>query len=429
MIDDGQVSGQQLLVVGLCFICNMLDGFDITAMAVVANAVAQDLLLTPERLGWIFSFALAGMMGGAMLLAPLADIIGRRKLIVAAVIIVGISVLLTARASSLAEFALLRLIAGAGAGAMLASQATLAAEYSPNRFKALSVAVATSGYPAGAMLTSVAANFITPEYGWPGMFWFGGWATLVMGGVAWLLIPESLKFLFERRPKNALQRANKILRKLGKSEIVSMPALTEADLKDRASFIDTLKKLTSSEQRSTTLQLWAAFFMAFSTLYFLMSWIPKLIEDSGFTVADGRMAFLLFNLGAIVGIYLLGILSTRRQLSKVIATFALASAVGMVLYANLPENINVMLATIFFVGLFQQGAFNGLYCAAAIAYPTEMRSTGVGWAIGLGRLGAVLGPAVAGYLIAGGVGMSENFLIFAIPMAISAMFAWRLRIR
>jgi AAHS family 4-hydroxybenzoate transporter-like MFS transporter len=195
VIDNGKISGQQLLVVGLCMFFNMLDGFDITAMAVVASAVSTELELTADRLGWIFSFALLGMMGGAMFLAPLSDIVGRRKMIIASVFLVGVSILLTANATTLTEFIVLRFISGLGAGVMLACQATLAAEYSPEKYRTLSVAMVTSGYPMGAMFTSVVAGIVMPEYGWRGMFMFGGVLTLSMGMVAWLFIPESLKNL------------------------------------------------------------------------------------------------------------------------------------------------------------------------------------------------------------------------------------------
>jgi MFS family permease len=170
VIDRGGITLQQMLVVGLCLFFNMLDGFDITAMAVVASAVSTELQLTPDRLGWIFSFALAGMMCGAMFLAPVSDIIGRRKLIILAVGLIGVSIIFTATATTLTEFIILRFISGLGAGAMLASQAALASEYSPDKYKALSVAAVTSGYPLGAMMTSVIAGYILPDYGWRGMF-------------------------------------------------------------------------------------------------------------------------------------------------------------------------------------------------------------------------------------------------------------------
>jgi len=429
VIDNGKVSGQQLLVVGLCMFFNMLDGFDITAMAVVATSVATDLQLSADKLGLIFSFALAGMMCGAMFLAPVSDIIGRRKLIVVCLILVGVSILFTASASTLTEFIVLRFISGLGAGAMLACQATLAAEYSPEKYRSLSVAAVTAGYPLGAMMTSVVAGRIMPYYGWEGMFWFGGGLTLVMGLVAWALIPESLKYLFERRPENALQRVNKILAKLKKSTLERLPDVQDERAEKRRGLADNMTNLLARKHRTATLTLWTTFFLCFSTLYFLMSWIPKLMEQSGFSAASGRDAFFLFNLGGFIGILVLGTIAIRWQLSKIVSIFLFASAVLMVIFAAAPNQLTLLLLITFLVGFLQQGGFTGLYAVAAKTYPTEIRSTGIGWAIGLGRIGAVAGPGIAGYLIAAGLDMSANYYVFAVPMAIGGLLAYRLHVR
>jgi benzoate transport len=427
VIDRGGVTTQQMLVVGLCLFFNMLDGFDITAMAVVASSVSTDLQLTPDRLGWIFSFALAGMMGGAMFLAPVSDIIGRRKLIIISIAIIGISIIFTATATTLTEFIILRFISGLGAGAMLASQAALASEYSPDKYKALSVAAVTSGYPLGAMMTSVIAGYILPEYDWRGMFWFGGVLTLSMVVVAWLFIPESLKYLFQRRPDDALEKINKILKKLHKETIDEMPEVID-EHHEHPGFFKGMLRLLHGDQLKVTLTLWTAFLMCFSTLYFLMSWIPKLMEDSGYDASVGRDAFFLFNLGGVIGIYLMGYLSTKFKLTNMICYLSLAAAVGMVIFALAPNHLNLLLVLTLLIGIVQQGGFTGLYGAAANAYPTNIRSTGIGWAIGLGRFGAVVGPAAAGYFIAAGLDMSANYFIFAVPMAIGGLIAWRLHI-
>ena len=407
IIDDGQVSGQQILVVGLCMFLNMLDGFDITAMAVVAAAVSTELVLSPDKLGWIFSFALAGMMAGAMFLAPISDLIGRRRMIIFSVTLVGVSIVLTAMATTLGEFIVLRFVSGLGAGAMLALQATLAAEYSPDKYRALSVVLVTSGYPLGAMFTSVVAAYVMPDFGWRGIFWFGGVLTLVMGVVAYVLIPESLKFLIERRPSDALQRVNQVLAKLGKSTLDAMPDVEQASRQDRAGLAGTMARLLSKELRRRTLTLWTTFFLCFSTLYFLMSWIPKLMVDAGYAESVGRYAFFLFNLGGVIGIYILGGLSTRIKLTNLVFTLLFTSAIGMIVFAVAPT---------------------GLYGAAAKAYPTAVRSTGIGWSVGLGRSGAVVGPAAAGYLIVAGLDMSANFIVFAVPLAIGGLIAYRLHI-
>jgi len=429
VIDNGQVSGQQFLVVGLCMFFNMLDGFDITAMAVVATAVSTELVLPADRLGLIFSFALAGMMGGAMILAPVSDIIGRRKLIILSVTLVGVSILFTARATSLPEFIILRFISGLGAGAMLACQATLAAEYSPEKYRSLSVAAVTAGYPLGAMMTSVVAGFIMPEYGWRGMFWFGGGLTLVMGFVAWAFIPESLKYLFERRPENALEHVNKILKKLKKDTLAELPVVQSQKPVQSKSIAGNMASLLTAKHRIATLTLWTTFFLCFSTLYFLLSWIPKLMEQTGYSPETGRYAFFLFNLGAVIGIFVLGTMATHWKLSNIVSTFLFTSAVFMVVFAAAPNQLTLLLVITFLIGFLQQGGFTGLYAVAAKVYPTEIRSTGIGWSIGLGRFGAVAGPAIAGYLIAAGLDMSANYYVFAVPMAIGGLLAYRLHVR
>lgn len=426
VIDQGHFNGSKLLIVGLCLFFNMLDGFDITAMAVVATPVAAELALTPERLGLIFSFALAGMMAGAMFLAPVSDVIGRRALIIVSLLLVGVSILFTATATTLAEFIVLRFISGMGAGAMLACQATLAAEYSPDRYRAAAVAVVTSGYPLGAMMTSVVADFVMPDYGWRGMFWFGGALTAAMAFVAFLFIPESIKYLFERRPGNALNRINSILKRIGEDPIKELPPV--AVVAEHGSPVSRRLRLLWEDFGVATLILWTAFFLCFSTLYFLMSWIPNLMDASGYEPAVGRRAFLLFNLGGVLGIYLMSYLSTHFRLTNLVFGLSAASAVFMAVFAYAPRELGVLMPLILLIGILQQGGFTGLYGTAAKLYPTRIRSTGIGWAIGLGRFGAVVGPGVAGYLIAAGLDMSANFLVFAVPMAVGGFIAYLLHI-
>jgi MFS transporter, AAHS family, vanillate permease len=429
VIDNGEVSSQQYLVVALCLLFNALDGFDITAMAVVASSVSADLLISIDRIGWIFGFALFGMMLGAMFLAPLADLIGRRKIVVASVLVMGLSVLVTAMATSLPQFVVFRFLSGLAAGALLASQTALTAEYSPEKYRALSVSVVVAGYPIGAMMTSVVAGYIMPEFGWRGMFWFGGTVTLAMVVVAWALIPESLKYLLDRRPENALARANRVLVRLRKQPLRKLPDVARYRAPIGPGFIEGMLKLVREPHRRSTLVLWTTFFLSFSTLYFLMSWVPKLMEHAGFSATVGRQAFFMFNLGGVTGIFSLGLLSTRTSLSRLVGSFLVISAVLMLVFAAMPGQKTVLMVVITLIGALMQGGFTGLYAIAANVYPTEIRSTGIGWGIGLGRIGAVAGPAVAGYLIAAGISTSANFAIFAVPLALSGVCAYYLRSR
>ena len=298
IIDNGEVSFQQILVIVLCLIFNMVDGFDITTMAIVATSVSNELGLSADKLGWIFSFALAGMVIGAMGIAPLSDIIGRRKIIIMSLLLVGVSILLTAKASSLTEFIVLRFISGLGAGSMLACQATLASEYSNEKFRALSVSIVVAGYPLGALMTAVVAGYVIPDYGWRGMFWFGGGATVLMSITAMLFIPESLKYLFEQQPAGALKKVNKILVKLKRDTLSTLPSITKSTTA-KGGMANNVKALLSVDHRTKTLILWSSFFLGFATLYVLMSWIPKLVEDAGYSAEIGRSAFFWFNLGGL----------------------------------------------------------------------------------------------------------------------------------
>jgi benzoate transport len=434
-IDRGNFSAQQIMIVALCLIFNMVDGFDITAMAVTAHQIGEDMQLTADKLGLVFSFSLAGMMMGAMFLATLSDIIGRRTMIIITLLLVGSTVILTAWVNSLPMLIFLRFVSGLGAGAMLASVATLASEYSPERFRALSVTAVTSGYPLGAMMTGLVASSIVPEFGWRGMFAVGGTITIGLAVVAFLLVPESLQFLCKKQPEGALKKVNKVLARFSVQPLTEMPLINQSDgvvEADHQSILQKMFSLLTPELKRSTLTLWATFFLCISTLYFLMSWIPKLIIDLGYPADAGNLAFTLFNFGGVLGIFTLGWLASRWSLSTLISIFAVTAAALMWVFAaaaSLQASQTILMTLIFVIGISLQGGYTGLYAVAAKIYPIEIRSTGVGWAIGLGRLGAVIGPGVAGYMIATGISITTNFLTFAIPMMVGGILAYQLRVR
>ena len=413
----------------------MVDGFDITAMAVTAHQIGEDMQLSEDMLGLVFSFSLAGMMLGAMFLAALSDVIGRRTMILFTLTLVGVTVLLTASVNSLPALILLRFVSGLGAGAMLASVATLASEYSPEKFRAMAVTAVTAGYPLGAMTTGLVASSVVPEFGWQGMFVAGGSVTLLLALIAFFMIPESLHFLCKKQPDDALQRVNRILQIFKIQSLQHLPSIEETGgttEADRQNIYQKMLRLLTPEFRRSTLTLWATFFLCISTLYFLMSWTPKLIINLGYSADAGNLAFTLFNFGGVLGIFILGYLASKWSLSTLISIFAITSAVFMWAFAgavSLDFNQTNLMLLIFIIGISLQGGYTGMYAVAAKIYPIEIRSTGVGWAIGLGRFGAVLGPGIAGYMIASGLPITINFMVFAIPMLIGGIFAYQLRVR
>ena len=433
LIDQGRFSSYQIVIIGICVMLNVLDGFDVTTMAVSKTAIAADLGLSASQLGFLDGVALAGMCLGAMFLGALSDLIGRRRMILCSVFVIAITMFLTALVQNFSQFFLIRLITGLGVGAMLASIGATAAEYAPERFKSLAVTVATAGYPMGAMLGGAIGPDLIASWGWQGVFLFGGAATALMAMIAFLFLPESIHFLCVRQPKNALQKVNKILLKIGRSTLDSLPARSAAlktgVLQTVFGIFENLGVLFSANLWRKTLLLWLTFFLCFISLYFLMSWIPYLIEHAGYSRQQGGTSFALFNIGGVFGIVLLGFLSTRFALTPMVGSFLALSAVAMVVFAYVEASIGVLMGLILLIGIFQQGGFTGLYACAVKLYPSDVKATGLGWAIGLGRVGAVAGPAVAGILIDRGVDMQTNFVIFAAPMLIGGLLAYRLRLR
>jgi len=435
VIDGGRVSAQQIIIVVLCLIFNMVDGFDITAMAVTVHQIGEEMQLGADRLGLVFSFSLAGMMLGAMFLAGFSDVIGRRSMIIITLVLVGSTVLMTAYVNSLYMLIAVRFASGLGAGAMLASVATLAAEYSPEKYRALSVTAVTAGYPLGAVMTGFVATAIIPDFGWRGVFVFGGSVTLLLAVTAFMLIPESLQFLCRKQPKGALETVNKIMAKLSREPLPELPGVAPDDSNTGADTQNILQKMLSLLTpgfRRKTLLLWCAFFLYISTLYVLMSWVPKMIINLGYEPEVGNLAFSMFNFGGFLGIISLGYMASRWMLSTLITIFAVIATLLMWFFAaaaSMDASQVVLMVLIFVIGFTLQGGYTGMYAVAAKIYPIEIRSTGVGWAIGLGRFGAVIGPAVAGFMIASGLSVTFNFVVFAIPMLLGGVLAYLLRVR
>lgn len=424
VIDRGKVGPAQMLVIVVALILNMLDGFDVTAMAFTVHAIGEELQIAPQHLGIVFSVALAGMMIGAMFIAPISDIIGRRKMILACVSVIGASMYLTGYSAALWQLVILRLVTGLGVGGMLASLAAITAEFTPVKFRSLAVVSVTAGYPLGAMVGGFLAAAIIPAYGWQSVFFAGGAATLLMVVAIHFLVPESLQYLSSSRPPNALARFNEVLARLGKAKVDSLPMLNAEKSRDKANVFSLLTR----ERRLKTITLWTTFFFCFICLYFLMSWIPKLVINAGFSETQGIYGSIAFSGGGVVGILVLGWISSRISLTNLIGSFLIAGAIAMIVFA-LSSGMNQLLFYLGLIGFLMNGGFTGLYAVAAKLYPTEVRSTGVGWAIGLGRFGAVAGPYIGGVLIARGVTMEVNFVIYAIPLFISGLLAFRLSVR
>jgi benzoate transport len=403
---------------------NMLDGMDVMVISYTAPAIAKEwarsdgrppgVPISPTDLGLVFSMGLLGMAVGAMFLAAQADRIGRRRVILLSAGLMGSCVLATVYVQSLPMLVLARFVSGLGIGSMLASTATLTAEYAPARTKDFWVSFVMSGYPIGAVLSGMVAARIIPHYGWRAMFGTAGGATLLTLPIIYIFLAESLDFLFKSQPKGALEQANKLLQKMGRESLTELPPLPIAVAKA------SVGELFSNNRQSATLLLWTALFMSFATLYFLTMWIPKLASNVGLSQHLAIYAGTVFNLGAFFGIVSQGYLSARLGLQRVICGFLIVTTLLMVAFGFVSGSLWV-LVLFGLIGFGIQGGFVGMYSLAAKLYPTRVRATGVGWAVGAGRIGAVVGSIVGGLLIGAGWSMAANFIAFAIPAFIAGV--------
>ncbi len=420
IINERPMTSTQVLVVMLCFVLNMIDGMDVVVASYVAPRIIEEWTVSSQTFGLVFSAALVGMAAGAMFISPYTDVIGRRNMVLVCILIVTIGMFLTALADSVPQLALLRFATGLGIGSMLASLTSLVYEYSPARTRNFAVSFVLSGYPVGATLTGLLAASIIPEFGWRSMFYAGAAISLAVLPIVYLFMPESLEFLLHKQPSRALERANAILVKLRINRLDKLPERTGTADAGKESLAGNIKSLLNKDRIGQTLRLWVAFFMAFFTLYFLLSWIPKISEGTGLTPAQGSYAGAVFNLGSFFGIVCLGYISAIFGLKRIIFIFLILSAVLMVVFGVFRFGLELYMLVLFILGFFVQGGFVGLYSVAARLYPVEIRTTGIGWGIGLGRFGAIIAPALGGLAIGLNLPVALVFILFALPFIIAA---------
>jgi len=417
VIDHGPLSSLQIRVIALCCLINMLDGLDVLAISFAAPPIATEWQLAPTALGIVFSAGLIGMALGAMFIAPLTDRIGRRAMILLCLLVIGLAMIATGLVRTVNELLLARAVTGLAIGAILASLTSMVAEYTPDRHRNLTVSILQAGYPVGGTIGGFVAAWLIPEYGWRAIFFVGAGLGLTMVPLVYLALPESLQFLDQKRPMEALTRINRILVRMGRAPLASLGPPTTGAEPSRVS------TLLTRARRSNTLKLWLAFMLNSLAVYFILSWVPKIVVDAGLPLEQGIYAGIMVNAGAVLGMIVLGYLSGTRGLRPLIFGFLLTGAVALVVFGFLPAKLPGLLAVGFLIGFFVIGGYIGLYSVAARIYPTEVRTTGIGWTIGVGRLGSIVGPYLGGILIALDWSTGPRFITFAVPLVVAAVAA------
>jgi benzoate transport len=412
----------QVMIVAICALINALDGMDVLIMSFVAPAMADDWGIGFEALGVIFSVGLAGMMIGCVVIAPFADSVGRRPMILAALVMLTVGTIGTGVVGTMGAFIACRLVTGIGIGTLLASIAALVSEYAPAGKRSLAIGIFQAGYPLGAVFTGLAAIWAIPAYGWQMTLIGAGVASAIVIPVALVWLPESLNFLEARQPKNALPKLNALRDRL------ALPARQDLPPRQISSGAPRIGHLFYGGLWRSTLLLWLSTFASFAVLYFVTSWIPKLSVEAGLPNDKALWAGSIFNLGGFVGASSIGWLATRFDIGRLIRLYMVVGAVLMVFFA-VPMPLPVVLMTAALMGVTVQGGFSGYYSLAAQMYPPEVRSSGIGWAIGIGRGGSIIGPLAGGFLLAADLPLWTVFLCFGVPLAFAGVVASLVRHR
>lgn len=421
-IDKDSFTRFQILAVSLCALINVFDGFDALAIAYTAPAISSEWSLSPGALGIVFSAGYLGMAIGAMTLGTLSDHVGRRKMILLSLAALTLTMGLTATAGSIATLLAYRFGSGLAIGAMLASITAITAEYSPDSRRNFMICIVQGTYAIGATLGGLLSAYLIEDHGWRAVFGVGAVLNGCLFILMYFLLPESLAFLLNKRPGNGLERANSIIGKLGRKALSAWP--TRADREDGTGGV---KLLFEKDTRKWSLLLWLATFSAMFGTYFLMSWIPKIVVDAGLSLEQAIWVGMSINAGGLVGILWLGYRSASSGLRFMITVFMAMAGGLMIVFGFLGNQVGILMAVAVAMGFFGQAGFIGLYSVAARLYPTRIRATGIGWAIGLGRVGAIIGPSIAGILIGLGWERSNYFLVLSIPFFVGATAIWLLK--
>ena len=405
-------------VVVLCWVAVALDGFDLVVLGAVAPALLEyrPWGLTPAAVGAITSYGLVGMMVGALTIGTLTDMIGRRRAILLSVTGFSLFTGLCAAAPSPEVFGLLRFLAGLGLGGLIPTGAALVSEYASMRRGSSSITFMMTGYHVGGVLTALLAIPVLSSLGWRAMFVIGALPALVLVPLMLWRLPESPSFLIARGRR---AEAEELAARYGIT--VEPEEVVEEERTSEGGRLGALKTLFSSGYVLGTLAFWVASFMGLLLVYGLNQWLPTIMRDAGYALGAALAFLLVLNLGAVIGLLVAGPVADRYG-SKVVCAgwFAFAAVFLFLLSVQMPLALTYLAVTV--TGIFVFSAQVLLYAYVSKHYPTGSRGTALGWAAGIGRLGAICGPLLGGFLLSAGLAVPWGFYAFAIVGLLGAVF-------
>ncbi|MEA5455592.1 MFS transporter [Sinomonas sp. JGH33] len=402
-IEASPMRAGQWTVVVLCTLLNAVDGFDVLAMAFTSARVSKDFGLNGSQLGLLLSAGLVGMALGSLLIGPIADRTGRRPMLLVSVGTSAAGMLLSATAVGAVPLGLWRVVTGLGVGGILACTNVLVSEFSSKRSRSLAISIVTAGYGVGATLGGGAAVWLQAQFGWHSVFLGGGLVTLVLLALTFGFAPESVDFLVTRRPRGHEAKLERLARRLRLADgAVAEESPTTTPLASGAPPRNPLVRLFDVANRRTTLVVWLAFFAVMFGFYFVNSWTPKLLVTAGMTESQGVVGGLTLTLGGTVGSVLFGAFAARWASRSVMIWFTVLGALATAVFISAAGILALAFSVGVVLGALINGCIAGLYVITPSVYPTAIRSTGVGWGIGIGRAGAILAPTATGALLDAG---------------------------
>ncbi|MBT2188206.1 MFS transporter [Sphingobium nicotianae] len=395
---------------------NMVDGYDLLALAQAAPVLTKEWRLGPAQLGELLSFSLAGMFLGAAGVSPFADTKGRRPAILFCLVLMSLGMFGAALSGGYWGMAFARLVTGIGIGGMTSTAGAIAMEYASDKRREFAPSFVAAAYPFGTILGGFVAIAVLDEFGWRGIFWFGGLLSAVLLPVSWLWLPESLEFLLSRQPPDALAKTNKVLARL------SLPALDALPPRQVANdSIASLREIFAPEHRWVMLRTAIAQALNMLSFYFIINWATKWVTEMGLSTAAGIGYSIYVSIGGIFGGLIAGWIAGRIGVKRLTFFTLFGMAAMIITFGLLPASLPLLVANALLLGAMLFASACGCWLTIAYAFPPQMRATGLGIGTTVGRVGSIFGPLTAGYLLAAGFDKPIICLLLAIPAMLAAV--------
>jgi len=424
IIDRQRIGGFQKKIAVLCSIIALLEGFNTQSVGYIAPVLAQAFQLQAGQLGLFFSLGLFGLLCGALFVAPIADRVGRRTVLLYCVPVLGIFTLLTAFSNSLAMLDAMRFATGLAIGGALPNTIALTSEYAPRRRRAVMVAVMFSGFIIGSIVAALIAGWLR-ALGWQSVFIVGGALCVVATPLLFLQLPESVRFLIRRDADPA--QISRLVRQLFPALPLN-PDATFTAPEESAARVSVRALFDDGRAKSTAL-LWIVSFTSLFNIFLMANWLPTEMRTLGFPIGIAIMVGAVLQVGGLCGIFW-GWLADRIGANIALSLAYLTGAVGVVLIPLAGATPALVMAAVFGTGFGILGGQTVTNAVCAMFYPTEIRSTGIGWATGIGRAGSIIGPGLAGILLQISIPAKYVILLAVIPALVAATAAFLLdRIR